>query len=241
MVQRYGDFVLYRPPVKSSTWLLWVGPFLLLGAALVGLILTIRRRRGSASAPLQGDEAERVRRLLGEEKSLSMALFWAIAAALLLLATVDGGGHAVAQARAGAQGAKRQPVEPGGAEGPVAADRPGPGAGQPRRGAAPGRARRDRAPRARGGKRRHRARARRFAARHPAVAAGRGAGAGAGPVRADRHAGRVVAATGGGARRAVAARRWRRWSPSWPSAWKSSRPAMSPTPKAGSCSGAATR
>ena len=68
MVQRYGDFVLYRPPVKSSTWLLWGGPFLLLAAALVGLTLTIRRRRSLASTPLQGDEAERVRRLLGEEK-----------------------------------------------------------------------------------------------------------------------------------------------------------------------------
>ena len=69
MVQRYGDFVLYRPPVKRSTWLLWAGPFLLLGAALVGLTLNIRRRRGPATAPLQGDEAERVRRLLGEKKS----------------------------------------------------------------------------------------------------------------------------------------------------------------------------
>jgi len=68
MVQRYGDFVLYRPPVKSSTWLLWGGPFLLLAAALAGLTLTIRRRRSLASTPLQGDEAERVRRLLGEEK-----------------------------------------------------------------------------------------------------------------------------------------------------------------------------
>jgi cytochrome c-type biogenesis protein CcmH len=69
MVQRYGDFVLYRPPVKSSTWLLWGGPFLLLGAALVGLILSIRRRRNPANAPLHSDEAERVRRLLGQEKS----------------------------------------------------------------------------------------------------------------------------------------------------------------------------
>jgi cytochrome c-type biogenesis protein CcmH len=68
-VQRYGDFVLYRPPVKSSTWLLWGGPFLLLGAALVGLVLSIRRRRVPASMPLQRDEAERARRLLGEEKS----------------------------------------------------------------------------------------------------------------------------------------------------------------------------
>jgi cytochrome c-type biogenesis protein CcmH len=69
MVQRYGDFVLYRPPVKSSTWLLWGGPFVLLGVALVGLILNIRRRRSPASTPLQADETERVRRLLGEEKS----------------------------------------------------------------------------------------------------------------------------------------------------------------------------
>ncbi len=68
MVQRYGDFVLYRPPVKSSTWLLWGGPFLLLLAALAGLALSIRRRRPLDSAPLQGDDAERVRRLLGEEK-----------------------------------------------------------------------------------------------------------------------------------------------------------------------------
>jgi cytochrome c-type biogenesis protein CcmH len=69
MVQRYGDFVLYRPPVKSSTWLLWGGPFVLLGAALLGLWLNIRRRHSLASAPLQGAEAERVRRLLGQEKS----------------------------------------------------------------------------------------------------------------------------------------------------------------------------
>jgi cytochrome c-type biogenesis protein CcmH len=69
MVQRYGEFVLYRPPVKSSTWLLWGGPFVLLVAALVGLSLSIRRRRNLNSAPLQGDDAERVRRLLGEEKA----------------------------------------------------------------------------------------------------------------------------------------------------------------------------
>jgi cytochrome c-type biogenesis protein CcmH len=69
MVQRYGEFVLYRPPVKSSTWLLWGGPFVLLGAALLGLGLNIRRRRGLAGSPLQDAEAERVRRLLGEEKS----------------------------------------------------------------------------------------------------------------------------------------------------------------------------
>lgn len=66
MVQRYGDFVLYKPPLKGSTWLLWGGPFLLLVVALVALAVNIRRRRQTA-APLQADESERVRRLLDEE------------------------------------------------------------------------------------------------------------------------------------------------------------------------------
>jgi len=44
MVQRYGDFVLYRPPVKSTTWLLWFGPFLLLLGGLVILMLRLRSR-----------------------------------------------------------------------------------------------------------------------------------------------------------------------------------------------------
>ncbi len=42
MVERYGDFVLYRPPVKPQTWLLWGGPFLLL---LMGLIIALRLYR----------------------------------------------------------------------------------------------------------------------------------------------------------------------------------------------------
>jgi len=71
MVQRYGDFVLYRPPVKSSTWLLWGGPFLLLGVAVLALVLTVRRRRTLVPPPLNADDAERVRRMLAEEKSIS--------------------------------------------------------------------------------------------------------------------------------------------------------------------------
>jgi cytochrome c-type biogenesis protein CcmH len=42
MVQRYGDFVLYRPPLKSTTWLLWFGPFLLLLGGLAFLLLKLR-------------------------------------------------------------------------------------------------------------------------------------------------------------------------------------------------------
>ena len=49
MVERYGDFVLYRPPVKGSTWLLWFGPFALLvgGVAALGWKL---KQRGKAAA-----------------------------------------------------------------------------------------------------------------------------------------------------------------------------------------------
>jgi cytochrome c-type biogenesis protein CcmH len=45
MVQRYGDFVLYRPPFKPATWLLWLGPFLLLAGGLLALLLNLRRRQ----------------------------------------------------------------------------------------------------------------------------------------------------------------------------------------------------
>ena len=46
LVTRYGDFVLYRPPVKSTTWLLWFGPFALLGGGVIGLVAYLRRRSG---------------------------------------------------------------------------------------------------------------------------------------------------------------------------------------------------
>ena len=42
MVDRYGDFVLFRPPWQPSTWLLWVGPFLLLGIGALALVMVIR-------------------------------------------------------------------------------------------------------------------------------------------------------------------------------------------------------
>ena len=45
MTDRYGDFVLYRPPFKASTWLLWVGPGLLTVGALVALVMVLRRRQ----------------------------------------------------------------------------------------------------------------------------------------------------------------------------------------------------
>ena len=47
MVERYGDFVLYRPPVKPVTWLLWIGPFVILGLGVAGLLMYLRRRDSS--------------------------------------------------------------------------------------------------------------------------------------------------------------------------------------------------
>lgn len=44
MVERYGDFVLYRPPVKGTTWVLWFGPFLLLFGGVALLLMKLARR-----------------------------------------------------------------------------------------------------------------------------------------------------------------------------------------------------
>ena len=58
LVARYGDFVLYRPPLKPVTWLLWLGPFaLLIGGGLVWWGVLRRRARG-ASAPGAAATAE---------------------------------------------------------------------------------------------------------------------------------------------------------------------------------------
>jgi cytochrome c-type biogenesis protein CcmH len=63
MVARYGDFVLYRPPLKASTLALWAGPFVLL---LAGALLLWRRlaRRREPPAPLSEAERARAARLL---------------------------------------------------------------------------------------------------------------------------------------------------------------------------------
>ena len=67
MVDRYGDFVLYRPPLKTSTVLLWAGPFALLGVAVAVMTMNIRRRRRAGQPPaLSADELRRAQQLLGE-------------------------------------------------------------------------------------------------------------------------------------------------------------------------------
>ena len=67
MSQRYGDFVLYRPPLQLSTLLLWGGPFVLLLLGAIVLVMHIRRRDPQAEpAPLTPAELQRAQRLLDD-------------------------------------------------------------------------------------------------------------------------------------------------------------------------------
>jgi cytochrome c-type biogenesis protein CcmH len=66
MVQRYGEFVRYRPAFSPTTALLWIGPFALLGLAAFVLAMNIRRRRDDARpADLSDAESQRLAELLG--------------------------------------------------------------------------------------------------------------------------------------------------------------------------------
>jgi cytochrome c-type biogenesis protein CcmH len=68
MVARYGDFVLYQPPLKPTTWLLWAGPALLLALGFAALARILRKRRSQGDAPpLTADDRERAARLLAGE------------------------------------------------------------------------------------------------------------------------------------------------------------------------------
>ena len=66
LVARYGDFVLYRPPLKATTLLLWVGPLALLALSLFGLLRHIRRQGAEpAAAGPDANAARRADALLG--------------------------------------------------------------------------------------------------------------------------------------------------------------------------------
>ena len=68
LVQRYGDFVLYEPPFKATTALLWIGPFaLLLGAGVVLVVVLRRRRNAPEELALGPDDKRLVERVLGPE------------------------------------------------------------------------------------------------------------------------------------------------------------------------------
>ena len=63
MVERYGDFVLYKPPFKASTYILWLGPIALFLIGLVAFYVNLRRRKQTV--------AKAVRPLTPEEKALA--------------------------------------------------------------------------------------------------------------------------------------------------------------------------
>ena len=72
LVQRYGDFVLYRPPWKATTALLWIGPFLLLIGGGVTLVMALKRRgRTHADMPVTDEERQRVEQVLSKGRTRS--------------------------------------------------------------------------------------------------------------------------------------------------------------------------
>ena len=72
LVARYGDFVLYRPPVKSTTWLLWFGPIIILAVSIVALLAYLRKRKASLAGGAAIDMSEfdhaEAQTLLGEQE-----------------------------------------------------------------------------------------------------------------------------------------------------------------------------
>jgi cytochrome c-type biogenesis protein CcmH len=64
MVTRYGDFVLYRPPFKATTLVLWVGPALLLALGIAVYLSVLRRRRTEPATPPTGERLAAIESLL---------------------------------------------------------------------------------------------------------------------------------------------------------------------------------
>jgi cytochrome c-type biogenesis protein CcmH len=68
MLARYGDFVLYRPPLKSKTILLWVGPVIFLLLGLLLLFVYIRNKKSESSVELNQQQHQKIRQLLEQDE-----------------------------------------------------------------------------------------------------------------------------------------------------------------------------
>jgi cytochrome c-type biogenesis protein CcmH len=69
MVERYGDFVLYKPPFHANTMLLWLGPPLLIAVGLGVFVMVVRRRKPATAAPeLPAKRRKEIEALLQDEK-----------------------------------------------------------------------------------------------------------------------------------------------------------------------------
>ncbi|MCP4407675.1 MAG: cytochrome c-type biogenesis protein CcmH [Gammaproteobacteria bacterium] len=66
LVARYSEFVLYDPPLRPSTYLLWFGPFVLLLIAAVILIYSVSKRSRSPETQLTEEQQVHIERLLGD-------------------------------------------------------------------------------------------------------------------------------------------------------------------------------
>ena len=67
LVRRFGDYVLFRPPLRVGTLLLWFGPFLLAAGAALALVRRGRRKAAAEPAPLSAEEERRLDDLLAQE------------------------------------------------------------------------------------------------------------------------------------------------------------------------------
>lgn len=70
MTDRYGDFVLYNPPFKLKTGLLWIGPVVFLLIGLIAVFLFARRKKNAQAVTISAEKQQKIRRLL-EEDNLS--------------------------------------------------------------------------------------------------------------------------------------------------------------------------
>jgi len=68
LTTRYGDFVLYRPPFKPVTYLLWFGPLLFLGIGGAAWVMTLRRRRAVQAVPVDEKKLAAAAQLLEEDQ-----------------------------------------------------------------------------------------------------------------------------------------------------------------------------
>ncbi len=69
LVDRYGDFITYKPPVRGSTLVLWAGPFVLLFVVALVIVWRIRRQPAGHPASISADEQARLARLLDNDAS----------------------------------------------------------------------------------------------------------------------------------------------------------------------------
>lgn len=71
MVVRYGDFVLYNPPMKPMTWLLWFGPAFALIAGFYFVIRIVKRQKKAAVAEMSSEEIDRLKALQSEVQAMA--------------------------------------------------------------------------------------------------------------------------------------------------------------------------